>query len=89
MEKAVSKLGRRYRFQHLVASAKAILDFALIDDKINIEIDDPSHFTKAGLKKDRDRTEKLELLGWRVVRCTNDEALSSPEAALSKMLGTC
>ncbi len=85
MERAVAKLGVPYRFQHLV-SCRYILDFALPDQMIAIEVDGPSHYTVKGLASDVERTAKLAEKGWTVVRCTNEEALADSEGTLRRML---
>ena len=63
-------------------------DFALIADKVLIEVDDPSHNTAARRKSDRERTKKLERAGWTVVRCTNAEALADPYATVDRLMET-
>jgi very-short-patch-repair endonuclease len=86
IEPAVASLGVRYRTQHPLWGLRLFPDFVLLDHKLVLEIDDTSHNTKAKKKADLLRTEKLNKAGWIVVRCTNDEALSDPRAALRKML---
>ena len=71
LEKQLCKLGVRYRTQHIVLAAKAILDFYLPDQEICIEVDDPGHEKRQ--KKDQQRTERLAGLGIRVIRFTNED----------------
>ncbi len=71
LEKALCKLGVRYRTQHIVLAAKAILDFYLPDQEICIEVDDPGHEKRQ--KKDQERTKRLAGLGIRVIRYTNED----------------
>ena len=84
MEKAVAALGVPYRFQHLVMPY--ILDFALPDQMVAIEVDGPSHFTTKGVESDRERTAKLEARGWTVVRCRNEDAVKDPVGTLARIL---
>lgn len=86
LEPHVARLGRRYRAQHPVFAAGCIVDFALLDEKIVIEVDGRSHASAEAKAKDAARTAKLERLGWTVVRMSNDEALNDPESALQRCL---
>ena len=88
MEKEVAKLGIPYRFQmiELRGKANAIIDFAFPTIMVALEIDGPDHFTKSGLAKDKLRTEKLNALGWRVIRVTNGEVEVGAHAALMKVI---
>lgn len=88
LEKEVAKLGIPYRFQYLElrGKANAIIDFAFPTIKVALEIDGPDHFTKAGMAKDKLRTQKLNALGWRVVRLTNGEVEVGAYAALMKVI---
>jgi very-short-patch-repair endonuclease len=85
IEPAVASLGRPYRWQHPLWGLSLFPDFALIQDKVVLEIDDQRHFTTRGKAKDVERTAKLVKAGWRVVRCTNEEALSDPYGAVDRM----
>jgi very-short-patch-repair endonuclease len=80
LEAEICKLGVRYRSQHIVIAAKAILDFYLPDYNLCIEVDDISHEKKT--KKDRLRTERLAGLGIKVIRFTNRQV----ESQLDKVL---
>lgn len=88
MEQEVAKLGIPYRVQwlELRGRANAILDFAFPTIMVALEIDGPEHFTKSGLAKDKLRTEKLNALGWRVIRVTNGEVEVGAHAALMKVI---
>lgn len=86
IEPAVAALGVPYRVQHPIWALSYRLDFAIPSLKLAIEVDDPSHTGKAKKLKDKQRTAKLEAKGWKVVRCTNAEALSDPQAAVERML---
>lgn len=85
LEPWIARLGAPYRFQHLVGM-KYILDFALLDQKIAIEVDDPGHERRDKRLKDKARTEWLTARGWTVVRITNDEAVRWPCASLNRAM---
>lgn len=84
IEPAIASLGVPYRFQHPVWSLSLFPDFALLRQRLIIEVDDDSHKRKK--KADAERTAKLEKQGWRVVRCTNDEALSDPYKTVDRLM---
>lgn len=86
IEPYISELGVPYRFQHPLWALRVFPDFVLLQHRVVIEVDDPSHHTPAGRRKDAERTQKITAAGWRVVRCTNDEALRTPRAAVNRML---
>lgn len=45
------------------------LDFALVEEKINIEIDGDQHYLDQRIiKSDKRRTEYLETHGWKIIR---------------------
>jgi hypothetical protein len=64
-----------------------IADFVLLDDKIIIEVDGKSHLTPKQRAKDVYHTMKLMAMGWRVVRCTNEEAINHPHVTVAELLG--
>lgn len=86
IEPYIAKLGRIYRAQHPVFSTGYILDFALLDEKIAIEVDGESHNGAKAIAHDRERTAKLQAQGWVVVRCTNEQALFEPAVTVERML---
>lgn len=43
------------------------LDYAFIDKMIYFEVDGEQHYTEKGLNHDRERTQKLEELGWKCI----------------------
>lgn len=86
LEPALASLGIPYRFQHPVWSIGVFPDFVLLDDRVVVEVDDPSHNTRAKKTADTLRTGKLVKAGWRVVRCTNAEALADPKATVNRMM---
>jgi len=74
--KYFKKLAIEFKFQYPVY--KYILDFAIPDIKLAIEIDDKSHRALKEKKlKDAIRTKRLESLGWRLIRFSNEEVFNS------------
>lgn len=86
LEPAIAKLGMRYRFQHPLWGLRVFPDFVLLDHKVIIEVDDPSHRTSKKRREDAERTARLQKAGWRVWRCTNDEAIEDPHGTIERML---
>jgi very-short-patch-repair endonuclease len=86
LEPHVAALGRPYRFQHPFWSAWAIADFAFPLDQVVIEVDGESHFRPSQRVKDRERTKRLEAMGWRVFRCTNDEVEEDVEGVIARFV---
>jgi very-short-patch-repair endonuclease len=86
LEPAVASLGVRYRFQHPVWAVSKFADFALLDHRLVIEVDDDSHNTKKKRLADAERTAKLERVGWKVIRCTNEQALTDPWGTVDNLM---
>lgn len=86
MEPAVASLGIPYRFQHPEFRMGVVLDFALLSPRVAIEVDGRDHSQPKKRLADQERTRRLEALGWTVVRCQNEEALSDPYSTLDRML---
>lgn len=86
IEPAIASLGIPYRWQHPVWACGYFLDFALPHEQIAIEIDDPSHDTVEGKRKDKLRTAKLGKKGWRVLRCKNEEAIDDPYGTIDRLM---
>ncbi len=86
IEPAIASLGIPYRFQHPVWALGIFPDFVLLHERVVIEVDDRSHRQKAKMRADAERTAKLNKLGWRVVRCSNEEALSEPHNTVDRMM---
>ena len=86
IEPAIASLGIPYRTQHPIWSISAFADFALPTLRVILEVDDKSHNQPAKRRADAERTAKLNRRGWRVARCTNEEAILDPYKALSSML---
>lgn len=86
IEPAIASLGIRYRFQHPLWALSLFPDYVLLDDRVVIEVDDASHSTKRKRTADAARTAKLNRAGWRVARCTNDEATTDPYTTVDRMM---
>lgn len=89
IEPAVARLGVPYRTQFpcflFPGGLRYFPDFVLPTIGLVIEVDDDSHAGKT--QEDAERSAALaRVYGWRVVRCTNAEALADPDAAVSRML---
>jgi very-short-patch-repair endonuclease len=86
LEPHIAALGVRYRCQHGFFNYEYRADFALLDYRLVIEVDDDSHNAPAKRAEDAVRTAKIEAAGWRVVRMTNADALGAPRSSLYKLL---
>lgn len=82
LEREIALLGKPYRAQHPFFGLCRIVDFALIEDRIVIEVDGASHDKPAQRRKDVTSTIALEKQGWKVVRLRNEEVMDDPAAAL-------
>lgn len=88
LEEAVAALGVPYRtqFPYWLYGLRFFPDFLLPTLGVIIEVDDPSHNEPAKMEADRIRTEALAAEGWRVVRCTNEQALSDPHGTVRALM---
>ena len=84
LEPAIASLGVPYRAQHALWALGVFADFALLNQRLVIEVDDPGHARRK--KADAERTAKLNRAGWRVVRTTNAAALSNPYATVDRLM---
>jgi very-short-patch-repair endonuclease len=89
LEDAVAALGVPYRtqFPGYMFGLRFFPDFYLPTLQLVIEVDDPSHDKPDKIAADRERTAALEAMGWRVVRCRNEEALNDPRGTVQRLLG--
>jgi hypothetical protein len=94
LEPAVAALGVPYRFQHPMflfdepsgVKLRYFPDFLLLRERVVIEVDDDGHFTAAGRRRDSQRTKLLTEAGYRVIRCTNADAMRYPYATVNRMM---
>jgi leucyl-tRNA synthetase len=78
------KLGFKFRRQHLID--KYIVDFVCLAKGLVVEVDGSVHdFTK---EEDEIRTNRLNELGFTVIRFTNDEVLNTISNVLEKIKAT-
>ncbi len=90
LEDAVAELGVPYRtqFPGWKYGCRFFPDFFLPTLKIVIEVDDPSHDDPEKMEADEIRTQVIQdTWGARVVRITNEKALSDPRGSLRAALG--
>ena len=90
LEDAVASLGVPYRtqFPGYMYGFRYFPDFFLPTLGLVIEVDDSSHYKAEKMAADAERTAALNKLGWKVVRCRNDEALSDPYGTVRAMLAS-
>lgn len=86
LEPAIASLGVPYRFQHPLWALRLFPDFVLLEQRLVIEVDDPSHTSAKKRAADEDRTHRLKRAKWKVVRCTNEEALRDPQGTVDRMM---
>ena len=89
IEEAVAALGVPYRtqFPGYLFGCRFFPDLVLPTLGLVIEVDDPSHEELEKMEADAERTAEIgRLFGWKVVRCTNEEALEDPHGAVRRML---
>ena len=75
------KLGVKFRRQHPID--RFIVDFIAPEAKLIVEIDGPIH--ERIQEQDQTRQNRLEEMGYRVIRFPNEEVLRSPESVLGKI----
>ena len=76
-------IGDKFRRQHIIGNY--IADFACLHNKLIIEIDGGYHLVDNQIVKDKERTESLEELGFRIVRFTNDEVLYDTDRVMNEI----
>ena len=78
-----NQLHAKFRRQHPIDSY--IVDFVSLQNKLIIEIDGNYHEVSEQKKLDEERSNILKEIGFRVIRFTNEEVISSLEATLQKI----
>ena len=73
-------LGTKFLRQHIIGDY--IADFVSPEHHLIIEVDGAYHAERQQLEKDEDRTGKLNKMGFRVVRFTNEEILNDIETTI-------
>ena len=78
-----SQCGVRFLRQHIIGDY--IADFVCLSSKLVIEVDGAYHNTRAQVIEDRQRSEDLEQLGFRVMRLTNEEIITNIDIVMDKI----
>ena len=73
--------GFKFRRQHPVAGY--IVDFVSLRAKLIVELDGGQHNTPDALEYDASRTQKLESIGFRILRFWDHDVLRDPDAVLA------
>ncbi len=77
------QLGKKFRRQHIIGDF--IADFVCLDSQLIIEVDGKYHDTEEQKKADELRSDILNKLGYRILRFTNEEVISSPDTVANKI----
>ena len=77
------QLGVKFRRQHVIDDY--IADFICLNEMLIIEVDGEYHDTPEQQESDSVRTAKLNTLGFRVIRFTNDQILFQIEEVLEQI----
>ncbi len=75
--------GRKFRRQHSIGNY--IVDFYCASERLVIEVDGSVHDAAEAKASDQVRNEKLQQLGYIVLRIRNDEVFEAPELVLQKI----
>ncbi len=79
------ELGRwKFRRQHPIG--RYIVDFAVINAKLVLEVDGATHSTGEERRRDELRTAELERCGFRVIRVTNTDVYENLDGVLDWLL---
>lgn len=82
----LAPLGWCWQLRWTEAAGHFELDFAHIDDQLNVEVDGPEHRQPRGLARDEQRDAVLEARGWRVLRLDNARVDADPQGVLDQVL---
>jgi very-short-patch-repair endonuclease len=77
-------LGRKFRRQHSIENM--IVDFYCAKEQLVIELDGEGHRTVSGQEDDRIRDQRLEQLGFTVLRYENNEVFKQLESVLHDIM---
>ena len=78
-----SGLGEKCRRQYIIG--EYIVDFFFRKSMLIVELDGGYHFTEEQQKEDAIRQSWLELMGYNVLRFTNEEVLFDTDSVISKI----
>ena len=76
----------RWKFRRQHPIDRFIVDFVTLDGKLVVEVDGATHSTDAELKRDAERTQILESLGFHIIRVSNDDVYTNIEGVLETIL---
>ncbi|MDH6354850.1 leucyl-tRNA synthetase [Dysgonomonas sp. PH5-45] len=79
--------GYKFRRQHLIDSF--IVDFVCLEKSVVVEIDGGYHNDPTQKQADQAKTERLEELGYHVIRFSNEEVIGSLDEVLEKIKTYC
>ena len=77
------QLGSKFRRQHIID--KYIADFVCLEKQLVVEVDGAYHSELKQIEYDKDRTTRLNELGFKVIRFTNEEAIANTEECINKI----
>lgn len=75
--------GYKFRRQHIID--KYIVDFVCLEKRLVIEVDGAYHSEIGQIEYDKDRTTRLNELGFEVIRFTNEEVITDIEECINKI----
>jgi very-short-patch-repair endonuclease len=78
-----SQLGVKFNRQYIIGDY--IVDFVCLGKRLIIEIDGGYHSEYEQIQKDEHRTERLEAMGFHVVRYTNEELFADIQDVLNRI----
>lgn len=76
---------RGYTFNRQRPVLSFVADFMCKDIKLIIEVDGSTHDNPSAFKKDRERDLKLEKVGFKVLRFTNEDVLRNMDSVILKI----
>ncbi len=76
--------GYKFRRQHIIGNY--IADFICLNENLIIEVDGNIHQLPENQANDESRTKDLNILGYKVIRFTNDEVLFNSDHVISSIL---
>ena len=76
-------------FRRQVAIGRYVVDFCCLQTRLILEVDGDQHGRERGMRWDEDRTRQLETLGFRVLRFSNRDVMTSTTVVLDTILAAC
>lgn len=80
---SAKQLWHKFNRQYVIGDY--IVDFVCLEKKLIIEVDGGYHFEYTQMQKDEHRTERLQSMGFEVIRFTNEEILNSIDNVLERL----